>query len=96
VHARLETGLSPLRRKRVIRSSGDHRAARRDSDHLILPEGSVIKGSVIELRPHVDWAAMGSLRILFREVAPPNGIEQKVETNLEGVAVAKATLKARQ
>src|ERR1700728_1536077 len=31
----------------------------------------------------------GRLRILFREVAPPNGIEQKVETNLEGVAVAK-------
>jgi len=31
----------------------------------------------------------GQLRILFREVAPPNGIERKVETNLEGVAVAK-------
>jgi len=31
----------------------------------------------------------GQLRILFREVAPPNGLEQKVETNLEGVAVAK-------
>jgi hypothetical protein len=29
------------------------------------------------------------LRILFREVAPPNGLEQKVETSLEGVAVAK-------
>src|SRR6202043_3115071 len=31
----------------------------------------------------------GQLRILFHEVAPPNGLEQKVVTSLEGVAVAK-------
>ncbi|MGD0468229.1 MAG: hypothetical protein ABSA54_07635, partial [Terriglobales bacterium] len=59
------------------------------SDHLILPEGSVIKGSVAEVHAARQLGRNGQLRILFREVAPPNGLEQKVETNLEGVAVAK-------
>jgi len=59
------------------------------SDHLILPEGSVIKGSVAEAHAARRMGRNGQLRILFRQVAPPNGMEQKVETNLEGVAVAK-------
>ncbi|HEY3971884.1 MAG TPA: hypothetical protein VGM18_02705 [Candidatus Sulfotelmatobacter sp.] len=59
------------------------------SDHLILPEGSLIRGSVMQAQPARRMARNGQLRIRFREVAPPNGIEQKVETSLEGVAVAK-------
>lgn len=58
------------------------------SDHLILPEGSVIRGSVMQVQPARRLARNGQLRILFHEVAPPNGIEQKVVTSLEGVAVA--------
>jgi hypothetical protein len=59
------------------------------SDHLILPEGSTIRGSVMQVQPARRLARNGQLRILFREVAPPDGIAQKVETSLEGVAVAK-------
>jgi len=59
------------------------------SDHQILPEGSAIKGSVIEVQPARRLGRNGQLRILFHRVAPPNGLEQKVETNLEGAAVAK-------
>jgi hypothetical protein len=59
------------------------------SDHLILPEGSVIKGSVMQARPARRLGKNGQLRILFHQVAPPNGVDQKVETSLEGVAVAK-------
>jgi hypothetical protein len=59
------------------------------SNHLILPEGSGINGSVMQVSPARRLGRNGQLRILFREVAPPNGIKQKVETNLEGVAVAK-------
>lgn len=59
------------------------------SDQLILPEGSLIRGSVMQVQPARRLARNGQLRILFREVAPPNGIEQKVVTSLEGVAVAK-------
>lgn len=59
------------------------------SDHLILPEGSVIRGSVMQVQRARRLARNGQLRILFHEVAPPNGVEQKVVTSLEGVAVAK-------
>jgi hypothetical protein len=59
------------------------------SDHLILPEGSVIKGSVVQAQPARRLGRNGELRILFHQVAPPNGLEQQVETNIEGVAVAK-------
>ena len=58
------------------------------SEHLILPEGSVIRGSVTRAQPARRLARNGQLRILFHEVALPNGIEQKVVTSLEGVAVA--------
>jgi hypothetical protein len=59
------------------------------SDHLILPEGSVIRGSVMQVQPARRLARNGQLRILFHAVAPPDGLEQKVVTSLEGVAVAK-------
>ncbi len=61
------------------------------ADHLILPEGSVIKGSVVQVQPARRLSRNGQLRILFHEVAPPNGIQQKVEASLEAVAVAKDT-----
>ena len=59
------------------------------SDHLILPEGSIIRGSVMQVQPARRLARNKPFRILFHEVAPPNGLEQKVVTSLEGVAVAK-------
>src|SRR5260370_35972473 len=55
----------------------------------MLPEGSVIKGSVVQVQPARRLSRNGQLRILFHEVAPPNGIEQKVEASLEAVADAK-------
>jgi hypothetical protein len=59
------------------------------SDHLILPEGSIIRGSVMQVQPARRLARNGQLRILFHEVSPPNGVQQKVVTSLEGVAVSK-------
>jgi hypothetical protein len=59
------------------------------SDHLILPVGSVIKGSVIQVQPARRMGRNGQLRILFHQVTPPDGVEQKVQASLEGVAVAK-------
>jgi len=89
VHARLVTALSSAMAK-----DGDPVEALITeplvvSDHLILPEGSVIKGSVVQAQPARRLGRNGQLRILFHQVVPPNGLEQKVETNLEGVAVAK-------
>jgi len=89
VHARLETGLSSATARVGDAVEAVITEPLVASNHLILPEGSVIKGSVMQVAPARRLGRNGHLRILFREVAPPNGIEQKVETNLEGVAVAK-------
>jgi hypothetical protein len=89
VHARLETGLSSATAKVGDPVKAVITEPLVASNHLILPEGSLIKGSVMQVAPARRLGRNGQLRILFREVAPPNGIDQKVETNLEGVAVAK-------
>jgi hypothetical protein len=59
------------------------------SNRLFLPEGSHIKGSVLESRPARRLGRNGQLRIVFHQLVPPNGIQQAVEASLEGVAVAK-------
>jgi hypothetical protein len=89
VYARLETGLSSATAKVGDPVEAVITEPLVASNHLILPEGSLIKGSVMQVPPARRLSRNGQLRIQFREVAPPNGIEQKVETNLEGVAVAK-------
>ncbi len=89
VHARLETGLSSATARKGDPVEAVITEPLVVSDHLILPEGSVIKGSVVQVAQARRLGRNGRLRILFHQVAPPNGIDQKVETNLEGVAVAK-------
>ncbi len=89
VHARLVTPLSSSTAKQGDAVEAVITAPLVVSDHLILPEGSVIKGSVVQAQPARRMGRNGQLRILFHQVAPPNGLEQKVETNLEAVAVAK-------
>jgi hypothetical protein len=89
VHARLETGLSSATAKKGDPVEATITEPLVVSEHLILPEGSVIKGSVVQVAPARRLGRNGQLRILFHQVAPPNGIDMKVETNLEGVAVAK-------
>lgn len=88
VHARLVTPLSSASSKKGELVQAVITEPLVASDHLILPEGSVIRGSVTQAQPARRLARNGQLRILFHEVAPPNGVEQKVVTSLEGVAVA--------
>ncbi len=52
---------------------------------LILPEGTLLKGSVLQVRPARTLHRNGQLRIVFHEILPPNSAEQKVEGGLEGV-----------
>jgi hypothetical protein len=89
VHARLVTALSSATAKKGDAVEAMITEPLVVSDHLILPEGSVITGSVMQAQRARRLARNGQLRILFREVAPPNGLSQRVETSLEGVAVAK-------
>jgi hypothetical protein len=89
VHARLVTPLSSATAKKGDAVEALITEPLVVSDHLILPEGSVIKGSVMQAQQARRLGRNGQLRILFHQVAPPNGLEQRVETSLEGVAVAK-------
>jgi hypothetical protein len=89
VHARLVTPLSSATSKKGEQVEALITEPLVASNHLILPEGSILRGSVMQAQPARHLARNGQLRILFHEVAPPKGVEQKVETSLEGVAVEK-------
>jgi hypothetical protein len=89
VHARLVTPLNSSTSKKGAVVEALITEPLVASNHLILPEGSIIRGSVMQVQPARRLARNGQLRILFREVAPPDGIAQKVQTSLEGVAVGK-------
>jgi len=59
------------------------------SDHLILPQGSRLVGAVLQARPARKFHHSGQLRIVFHQVVPPNGLQQRVEASLEGVETQK-------
>jgi hypothetical protein len=57
------------------------------NDQLILPEGTRLKGSVLQVQPARRLHRNGQLRIVFHEIVPPSSAEQHVEASLEGVEV---------
>jgi hypothetical protein len=59
------------------------------ADKLYLPEGSELKGTVLEVKPARRFGKNGQLRITFHQVVPPNGVEQKIEATLQGLEVAQ-------
>jgi hypothetical protein len=60
-----------------------------DGDHLILPQGSHLKGSVVQAAPARYMSRSGKLRIVFHELDLPDGVQQKVDTSLEGIQAGK-------
>jgi len=56
-----------------------------DGSRLILPEGSRLKGSVLQVQPARRLHHNGHLRIAFRQIVPPDGVPQTVVASLEGV-----------
>ena len=54
---------------------------------LILPEGTLLKGSVLQVQRARRLHRNGQLRIVFHEIVPPKSAEQHVEASLEGVEV---------
>jgi len=57
---------------------------------LIAPEGSVLKGSVVQVQPAQNWKRNGHLRFVFSDLLLPNGVESKVEATLQGIQSGKA------
>ena len=60
-----------------------------DGKRLILPEGTRLKGSVLQVRPARRLKRNGQLRMAFRELTPPEGVTEKVEAALEAVEAGK-------
>jgi hypothetical protein len=56
-----------------------------DQGRLILPAGTRLRGSVLQVRPARSLHRNGQLRISFREIVLPNGAVQPVDTRLHGV-----------
>jgi hypothetical protein len=56
---------------------------------LILPEGSWLKGEVVQARPARRLHRNGKLRIVFRRVELPSGPAFHVDSALEGLDVAR-------
>lgn len=59
-----------------------------DGDHLILPQGSRLKGSVVQVEPARHMHRNGQIRLVFHELVPPDGATQEVAASFEGVQSA--------
>jgi hypothetical protein len=57
--------------------------------HLILPQGSQLKGTIRQAAPARYRKRNGQLRMAFQELVPPDGVQQKVEATLEAVQASK-------
>ncbi|HEY3928679.1 MAG TPA: hypothetical protein VGL89_09905 [Candidatus Koribacter sp.] len=89
VHARLTTPLSSATATKGESVEAVLTEPLTVSNHLLLPVGTAITGSVMEVHPARRFKRNGQLRILFHQVELPNGVEQKIESSLEGVEVAR-------
>lgn len=89
LHARLTTPLSSASAKKDDAVEAVISQPLIVSDKLIFPAGSRLKGAVLQARPAGRLMHNGQLRITFRKIELPDGVEQKVEASLEGVAIAK-------
>ncbi len=61
-----------------------------DGPRLIVPEGSLLKGSVLQVRPARRMFRNGQLRPVFHQLTLPDGIQRKVDASLAGVEAGKA------
>src|SRR5258706_13628351 len=89
VHARLVTPLSSATSRKGQEVEAVLSQPLMDGERLILPQGSRLKGTVKQAQPARRMKKNGQLRIGFSELVPPDGIEQKIVSTLEGVQAGK-------
>ncbi len=87
IHALLKTPLSSASAQRGEEVSAIMTEPLITNSQLILPEGTILKGSVLQVQPARRLHRNGQLRIVFHQVVPPQAAEQQVEASLEGVEV---------
>ncbi len=87
IHARLKTPLSSASTQKGAPVEAVMTEPLFTDNRLVLPEGTVLKGSVLQVQPARRLHRNGQLRIVFHEIVPPKSPEQHVAANLEGVEV---------
>jgi hypothetical protein len=87
VHALLITPLSSAESKKGVPVEAVITEPLFASNQLIFPQGSRLKGSVVQVQPARKMKRNGQLRIVFHQIVPPKAAEQPVEASLEGVEV---------
>lgn len=90
VHALLTTPLNSLDTRKGAEVAAILSRPLVSDGKLILPQGSVLKGSVVQVQPARHWKHNGQLRFVFRDLVLPNGVESKVEAMLQGVQAGTA------
>ncbi len=87
IHALLKTPLSSATAQKGETVEAVMTEPLLTDNQLILPEGTLLKGSVLQVQPARRLHRNGQLRIVFHEIVPPSSAEQHVEASLEGVEV---------
>ena len=90
VYARLVTPLNSASSKQGTEVEAILSRPLMADGQLVLPQGSLLRGSVVQVRPARHWKHNGQLRFVFRDLVLPNGVESKVEAMLQGVQSAAA------
>jgi hypothetical protein len=85
VHAVLLTPLNSANTQKSADVEAELSQPLVDQGRLILPAGTRLRGSVLQVRPARRLHRNGQLRIVFREVILPNGSVQTVDTSVQGI-----------
>lgn len=85
VHARLETGLSSATSQKGDEVDAVLAQPLFDGERMLLPQGTRLKGTVVQVQAARRLSRNGQLRMVFHEIVLPDGMAQKVEASLEGV-----------
>lgn len=90
VHARLMTQLSSATTRKGADVEAMLSQPLMDQSRLILPEGTRLKGEVVQVRPARYWQRNGQLRFVFHDVVMRDGLVEKVETMVQGIQAGSA------
>jgi hypothetical protein len=85
VHARLMTPLNSASTQKGDEVQAIQSEPLMANGKLLLPEGALLKGTVVQVQPARHWKHNGQLRFVFRDLVLPNGVESKVEAMVQGV-----------
>lgn len=85
VHARLLTPLSSATAQKSDEVEAVVSEPLFAGDNLIIPQGTLLKGFVVQVEPARHLSRNGQLRFVFHDLVLPNGLQQKVDAILEAV-----------